>query len=135
MRILVVDDDPLLLTSLREALAQEGHDVVTANGGKAGIDAFLDAQAEGKPFPVVFTDLGMPHVDGRAVTAAIKAAAPETVVLMLTGWGQRLVAEGETPEGVHAVLSKPPRLVDLRRCLAESVMSKTQAEPTEKVMS
>ena len=54
---------------------------------------------------------------------------------MLTGWGQRLVAEGETPEGVHAVLSKPPRLVDLRRCLAESVMSKTQAEPTEKVMS
>ncbi len=135
MRILVVDDDPLLLTSLREALTQEGHDVVTANGGKAGIDAFLDAQAEGRPFPVVFTDLGMPHVDGRAVTAAIKAAAPETVVLMLTGWGQRLVAEGETPEGVHAVLSKPPRLVDLRRCLAESVMSKTQAEPTEKVMS
>ncbi len=134
-RILLVDDDPVLLTSLREALAQEGHEVVTANGGKAGIDAFLDAQALGNPFPVVFTDLGMPHVDGRAVTAAIKAAAPETVVFMLTGWGQRLVTEGETPEGVHTVLSKPPRLVDLRRCLAECVMPKKETEPTEKVMS
>ncbi len=134
-RILIVDDDPVLLTSLREALENEGHAIVTANGGKAGIEAFLDAQAEGNPFPVVFTDLGMPHVDGRAVTAAIKAAAPETVVFMLTGWGQRLVAEGDTPDGVRAVLSKPPRLVDLRRCLGEIVMPKTRVEPTEKVMS
>jgi CheY-like chemotaxis protein len=61
----------------------------------------------------------MPHVDGRAVTAAIKAAAPATFVIMLTGWGQRLVASGEIPEGVVAVLSKPPKLPELRQCLAD----------------
>ena len=115
----MIDDDPVLLTSLRETLVHDGHQVQTANGGKAGIEAFLDALNAGKPFPVVITDLGMPHVDGRAVTAAIKAAAPATFVIMLTGWGQRLVASGEIPEGVVAVLGKPPKLAELRQCLAE----------------
>ncbi len=118
-RILLIDDDPVLLTSLRETLTHDGHQVQTANGGRAGIEAFLDALNAGKPFPLVITDLGMPHVDGRAVTAAIKAAAPATFVIMLTGWGQRLVASGEIPEGVFAVLSKPPKLTELRQCLAE----------------
>ncbi len=118
-KILLIDDDPVLLTSLRETLVHDGHQVQTAHGGKAGIEAFLDAIKAGIPFPVVITDLGMPHVDGRAVSAAIKAAAPATYIIMLTGWGQRLVATGDIPEGVTAVLSKPPKLPELRQCLAE----------------
>jgi len=118
-KILLIDDDPVLLTSLREVLVHDGHQVQTANGGKAGIEAFLDAQKAGKPFPVVITDLGMPHVDGRAVAAAVKAAAPTTAILMLTGWGQRLMGTGEVPPEVQAVLSKPPRINELRQKLAE----------------
>jgi signal transduction histidine kinase len=118
-KILLIDDDPVLLTSLREILVHDGHQVQTANGGKAGIEAFLDALKAGKPFPVVITDLGMPHVDGRVVAAAIKAAAPTTAILMLTGWGQRLLGMGDVPPEVHAVLSKPPRLAELRQKLAE----------------
>jgi CheY-like chemotaxis protein/anti-sigma regulatory factor (Ser/Thr protein kinase) len=118
-RILLIDDDPLLLKSLRESLLEEGHQVESANGGKAGIDSFMRAQNEGTPFRVVITDLGMPHVDGRAVAAAIRAAAPDTAIIMLTGWGQRLVATGESPAEVDAVLSKPPKMVELRQCLAE----------------
>ena len=118
-KILLIDDDPVLLTSLREMLVHDGHQVQTANGGQAGIEAFLDAQKAGQPFPVVITDLGMPHVDGRAVAAAIKAAAPTTSVIMLTGWGQRLVASGDIPDGVVTVLSKPPKLAELRQCLAD----------------
>jgi signal transduction histidine kinase/ActR/RegA family two-component response regulator len=124
-KILLIDDDPVLLTSLREALVHDGHQVQTANGGKAGIEAFLDAQKAGQPFPVVITDLGMPYVDGRAVAAAVKAAAPTTAVLMLTGWGQRLMGTGEAPPEVRAVLSKPPRIHELRQKLAEI----TGAEP------
>jgi signal transduction histidine kinase/ActR/RegA family two-component response regulator len=118
-KILLVDDDALLLTSLRETLVNEGHQVQTAGGGRAGIDAFLDAQKSGRPFPVVITDLGMPHVDGRAVAAAVHAAAPATVIIMLTGWGQRLVAAGDIPPGVTTVMSKPPKLAELRQLLAE----------------
>jgi signal transduction histidine kinase/ActR/RegA family two-component response regulator len=127
--ILLVDDDPVLLTSLREVLEQDGHVVETANGGRAGIEAFNDAQESGKPFRVVITDLGMPHVDGRAVAAAIKAAAPSTAIIMLTGWGQRLVATGDIPTEVVAVLSKPPRIHELRRLIAQCTAERSDARP------
>jgi CheY-like chemotaxis protein len=110
LRVLVVDDDPLVLKSLRDTLEADGHGVTTADGGQAGIDAFLAARAQSNPFPVVITDLGMPYVDGRKVSSAIKSAAPGTTVLLLTGWGQRLVADGDIPPHVDHVLSKPPKL-------------------------
>jgi CheY-like chemotaxis protein len=58
-------------------------------------------------------------VDGRRVAAAIKAVSPQTPVVLLTGWGQRLVSEGDVPPHVDRVLNKPPRLLDLRTALAE----------------
>ena len=118
-RILLIDDDPLLLTSLRDVLVREGHEVETANGGRQGVDAFLESQSVGKPFPVVITDLGMPHFDGRAVATAIATASPGTPIIMLTGWGQRLAATGEIPPEVTGVLSKPPRLTELRQALLQ----------------
>jgi PAS domain S-box-containing protein len=118
MRILIVDDDPLVLGSLRDALEGDGHDVTTADGGQAGIDTFRAAMTRGAPFTVVITDLGMPYVDGRKVSGVIKAAAPDTAVLLLTGWGQRLVAEGDIPPHVDCVLSKPAKIRELREALA-----------------
>jgi len=118
-RILLIDDDPLLLTSLRDVLASEGHQVETAPGGQQGIDTFVAAHESGRGFPVVFTDLGMPHIDGRAVAVAIARVAPATPIFLLTGWGQRLAEAGDTPPHIRAVLSKPPRLNDLRQKLAE----------------
>jgi PAS domain S-box-containing protein len=124
LRILVVDDDPLVLKSLRDALEGDGHDVTTADGGQAGIDTFLAARAQDTPFPIVITDLGMPHVDGRKVSSAIKTAAPGTIVLLLTGWGQRLVTDGDIPPHVDHVLSKPPKLRELRQALAHSLAAR-----------
>jgi signal transduction histidine kinase/CHASE3 domain sensor protein/CheY-like chemotaxis protein len=124
LRILVVDDDPMVLKSLRDALELDGHSVTTADGGQAGINAFLAALAQGNPFPAVITDLGMPYVDGRKVSSVIKTAAPETILLMLTGWGQRLVTEGDVPTHVDRVLSKPPKLRELREALAHCLESR-----------
>jgi signal transduction histidine kinase/ActR/RegA family two-component response regulator len=119
LRILLVDDEPLLLKSLRDALASEGHSLTAAEGGQRGIDEFFAARRRGEPFEVVITDLGMPTVDGRTVAAAIKFASPDTPVILLTGWGQRLHGEGKLPEHVDRVLGKPPRLSELRAALAE----------------
>jgi CheY-like chemotaxis protein/anti-sigma regulatory factor (Ser/Thr protein kinase) len=118
MRILIVDDDPMLLQSLRDALEFDGHKVHTADGGQAGIDAFDASTDAGRPFPVVITDLGMPHVDGRQVAAAIKRANPETRVVMLTGWGQRMSVADNMPVGVDRLLGKPPNMWQLREALA-----------------
>jgi len=121
LRILVVDDDPLLVKSLRDVLEADGHVVTTASGGQAGIDAFSGAQARGQVFDVVITDLGMPYVDGRKVASAIKTVSPATPVILLTGWGRRLMVEGDVPPHVDRVLSKPPRLGELREALALSM--------------
>ncbi len=119
LRILIVDDDPLMIKSLRDTLELDGHGVVTANGGQAGIDMFRAARRPTESFDLVITDLGMPYVDGRKVASAIKAFDEATPVIMLTGWGQRLVAEGEIPAHVDRVLSKPPKLRELRAALAQ----------------
>jgi PAS domain S-box-containing protein len=118
LRILLVDDDPLLLKSLRDILESDGHSVQTADGGQAGIEAFLAAREGAEPFATVVTDLGMPNVDGRAVASVIKAAAPTTPVVLLTGWGHGLQGD-KMPEYVDHVLSKPPRLAELRAALAK----------------
>jgi PAS domain S-box-containing protein len=118
LRLLVVDDDPLLLQALRDILEAGGHSVITANGGQAGIDAFQAALQRNEPFAAVFTDLGMPYIDGRAVAAAVKTKSATTPVILLTGWGKRLASEGEIPPHVDCVLSKPPKPLELREALA-----------------
>jgi CheY-like chemotaxis protein len=122
LRILVVDDDPLLLRSLQRILESDGHVVIAANGGQAGIDAFHAAQKGGDDLSIVITDLGMPHVDGRRLAAAVKAASPSIPVILLTGWGQRLLAEDDVPDHVDQLLSKPPKLRELREALARHGM-------------
>jgi CheY-like chemotaxis protein len=121
LRILLVDDDPLLLKSLRDTLQHDGHVIIATSGGQAGIDAFTEARGRGESVDLVITDLGMPFVDGRKVAAAIKALSPTTPVLMLTGWGQRMIASNDTPPHVDRVLGKPPRMNELRATFAELV--------------
>ncbi len=118
LRILAVDDDPLVLKALRAALESDGHAVTSADGGQAGIDMFQAALGRGEPYALVITDLGMPYIDGRRVAAAIKTAAPATPVVLLTGWGQRIVTDEDLPLHVDRVLSKPPKLAELREALA-----------------
>ncbi len=121
LRILLVDDDPLLIKSLQDTLQDDGHVITAASGGRAGIDAFTAAAQRAERFDVVITDLGMPHVDGRKVAASIKALSPATPVILLTGWGQRLIAANESHPHIDKVLAKPPRLHELRAALAELV--------------
>jgi signal transduction histidine kinase/ActR/RegA family two-component response regulator len=127
LRLLVVDDDPLILMSLRDTLERDGHVVVTANAGQAGIDTFTAARAGTEPFDLVITDLGMPHVNGGKVAGAVKDASPSTPVILLTGWGKRLVAEGDVPPHVNHVLNKPPKLRELREALARCVPGRPHA--------
>ena len=95
--------------------------MVTAEGGQAGIDAFAVSSNGGGHFDAVITDLGMPYVDGRKVATRIRQISPDVPIIMLTGWGHRLIATDDTPEHVSRVLSKPPKMAELRGALAELV--------------
>lgn len=121
LRILVVDDDPMVLKSLRNILEVDGHLVAAADGGQIGIDIFTKALERNDPFSLVITDLGMPYVDGRKVASSIKALSPTTPIILLTGWGQRLLSNGDVPAHIDIVLSKPPKLKELRDALTKAM--------------
>ncbi len=129
LKVLCVDDEPLLRDLLKEVLEYYQHQVETADGGQPGLDLFHRAQTEGHPFDVVITDLGMPGINGREVAERIKAAAPQTAIIMLTGWGTMLEEKGENVTQVDAVLSKPPRVNELIETLAKVTGSVVPNDP------
>jgi PAS domain S-box-containing protein len=126
LRVLLIDDEPLVLEALRSVLEFDGHVITEARDGQKGIEAFRAAHGGTGAFDVVLTDLGMPSTDGRQVAKAIKELSPTTPVILLTGWGQQLADEGSIPPHVDHLLSKPPRLIELRGALARWCR---QAEP------
>ncbi|MCK7494921.1 MAG: response regulator [Comamonadaceae bacterium] len=116
-KLLLVDDDHFVLFPLRDALRDDGHDVSTAEGGREAIELFRRELQRGYPFDAVVTDLGMPEVDGSQVAREIRTMRPSIVVVMLTGWGRRMADDGALPPFVDSLLSKPPRLDELRVAL------------------
>jgi CheY-like chemotaxis protein len=117
-RILLADDDPALLESLRVALEADGHHVMTADDGQSAIDAFEAADHAGAPFAAVITDFVMPIVDGRRVSTVVNQMRPGTPVIMLTGWGHRVRAQDDTLAFVDHIMAKPANLAELRATLA-----------------
>ena len=116
-RILCIDDEPALRALVREILEHDGHKIELADGGQAGVNAFRAALQQKTPFDVVITDLGMPMVDGNAVARAVKVESSSTPVIMLTGWGAFFKNNGDVPTEVDGILSKPPRIQEIRSML------------------
>lgn len=123
LRILFVDDEPLLRQLVRSMLEHDGHSVVVADGGENALSEFRRARANDKPFGAVITDLGMPQMDGRVFARRIKAESPAMPVIMLTGWGTLMRSEEGKPLPVDCVLSKPPKIYELRQALRRTVQT------------
>ena len=101
-RVLIIDDDPLMLDTLRGLLGPAGYEVETAASGEEGIDRYRN-----RPFDCVVTDARMRGVSGLIVCRAIKDHDPVSHVVLLTG------VEHDPEElraaGVDRVLMKPTR--------------------------
>jgi signal transduction histidine kinase/ActR/RegA family two-component response regulator len=129
LRVLFIDDEPLLREMIQEVLSFHQHQVESAEGGEAGMAMFEKAKAKGQPFDVVITDLGMPGMDGKQVAERVKASSPKTPVILLTGWGMMLEEKGEGMSNVDALMNKPPRANDLLQVLAKVVSPGASPRP------
>ncbi len=116
LRVLFVDDEPLIRESLRHAMEQEGHTLIACESGERALEVFRDSLHKDQKFDVVITDLGMPGMSGRQLAAVLKEISPTTPIILLSGWGMTLLAESEPH--VDAVLSKPPNLNVLKATIA-----------------
>jgi signal transduction histidine kinase/CheY-like chemotaxis protein len=128
LRILCVDDEPPVLDVLRIILQSAGHKVEGASNGHGAIEAFRSAKARNESFDVVLTDLGMPKMDGRQVAKIIKEESHNTPVIMLTGWGDIMKVEGNHPEQIDIVLSKPPQVNELFMALRKLTSNTSKAQ-------
>lgn len=117
LRILVIDDELLIRKSVGDVLRRWGHEVLTASSGEEGVAVFRSAREQAEGVDVVITDLGMPKMDGMEVARRIKEVAPQTPVIMVTGWGKQSSSTAERIPHVDILLSKPPQLADLRAAL------------------
>jgi signal transduction histidine kinase/ActR/RegA family two-component response regulator len=120
-RILLVDDDPRLLTVLSDTLESYGHVVTVAAKGEEAVEVFDPSLHD-----VVITDLGMPRMNGWEVAERIKAKSPDTPVFLLTGWGESVAAH-EGSQYVDRVIAKPVSAEALVEQLAELRRSRAPA--------
>jgi signal transduction histidine kinase/ActR/RegA family two-component response regulator len=112
-QVLLVDDDPRLVTVLSDMLRSEGHAVTTVTSGEEALARFDPAAHD-----VVITDLGMPRMNGWEVAERVKARSPSTAVFILTGWGESVSAH-ESSHFVDRVIAKPVSAESLLQQLAE----------------
>jgi len=111
--VLVVDDEEPVLDVLAEMLHALGQEVHAAVGGEAGIASFDRIQPQ-----IVFTDLGMPEVNGWDVALHARTQRPDVALVLVTGWGFQLEEDAAMARGVDVILAKPFTLEDVERALS-----------------
>jgi CheY-like chemotaxis protein len=101
LKILVVDDDPLIRDILTIYLVDDGHRVETAFDGSDGLRKFTHAS-----WDLVLTDGVMPGMNGTELAAAIKKISPRTSVFLVTGTVE-LSGVGDVHSQIDRVIQKP----------------------------
>jgi signal transduction histidine kinase len=126
LRVLVVDDQPLLCEILADYLHKDGHSTVTANDGEEALRKF---QAE--RFDLVITDSAMPGMSGNELAAAVRKLRDDAMIVLLTGFAESGVSSSEMPE-IDAVVGKPVVLATLRQAIAQAVALRHPPPPGER---
>jgi len=108
-RILIVDDQRNMRTTTALVLRQAGYDVTEAESGEVALSRLLV-----EPFDVVLTDLKMAPLDGLAVLRGALQVAPNTQVIVMTGYGTVESAVEAMQLGAYDYVSKPFKENELR---------------------
>ena len=102
VRILVVDDEPVMADSLKQNLVEEGYTVDTASDGTGAIEMF-----DRGGHHIAVCDLQLPDMDGLEVLKHIKDTRPSTEVIVVTGYGSVAKAVEATKAGAFWFMEKP----------------------------
>ena len=102
LRILVVDDDPVVGHLFKEALEGAGHIVVTAGSGAKGLQYVKQLD-----FDLIFLDLKMPEIDGAELLRRIRKLRPGVPVTIVTGYPDSEIMMRALKQGPFTVMRKP----------------------------
>ncbi|HJZ48844.1 MAG TPA: response regulator [Roseiflexaceae bacterium] len=102
LRILVVDDEPVVAESLARLLSEYGHQVVLATDGESGLRRYRE-----QPFDLVITDAVMPVMDGAEFVARLRALDPHAHVMAISGQTAAPLVDRMLQAGAFGFVSKP----------------------------
>jgi DNA-binding NtrC family response regulator len=117
LRVLIVDDEPLIRWSLSETLSECGYQVVESADGRSAREAVCSAS---HAFDVVLLDYRLPDSEDLSLLAFIRQLSPETQVILMTAYGSPEVVRGALDLGVYRVVNKPFEMDDLAALVAEA---------------
>jgi PAS domain S-box-containing protein len=110
-RILLVDNDPQVLSILGEMLKDAGHHVLPVPSGPEALRVFVPSG-----FDLVITNVGMPEMSGWDVAEQLRARDPNVPVIFITGWGLQEEDQARCRRlGITALLFKPVPPPELHR--------------------
>ena len=112
LHVLVVDDDAGVREALTTYLTGDGHTTVVAASAAEGAQRFADGE-----FGLVIVDRAMPGGRGDELAAEVKRQAPDTPVILLTGFADMMGVTGDEPANVDLVLHKPATLDAVRAAI------------------
>jgi len=124
--VLAIDDDPIILQTLRPALCDQGFNVLTSTSGPKGLDMLRYA---GYDVRVVLLDYNMPQLNGAETLQHLRRLNPQTKVIALTGVNINLLPENFR-EGVDKLVQKPFRTADLIASIRELIGEQPPAQAT-----
>jgi twitching motility two-component system response regulator PilH len=119
-RILIVDDEALILLGWEQSLKSAGYDVKTALNGKEALEITLEQKPD-----IVITDLIIPEMNGVELCRRIKTISPETEVLLISGHPEEIYnyqRDFISAGGRDAVLKKPLSVIEMIKAV-ETIMS------------
>jgi DNA-binding response OmpR family regulator len=116
VKILIVDDDPSIRSTLKEVLSRESYQVAAAESGEEALRLMHDGS-----FDLALLDLKMGGMDGLSLMREIRRRAPSTGIIMLTGYATLESAIGALREGAHDYLLKPCEPDVLKSSVREGV--------------
>ena len=128
MRIAVVDDEEIVRKRLQQTLVKEGHQVTTFPSG----EIFLGS-LPGSRFDLVFLDVVLPGLGGMEVLQAIKAQAPDTEVILITGHASLNAAIEAVKLGAFHYASKPLKLEEIRHLTQKALEHKRLLEENRRL--
>jgi DNA-binding response OmpR family regulator len=121
-KILIIDDNEDVLSTLYQFLSHKQYQVVSATNGLDALKLF-DAEKEG--FDLIITDLVMPSISGVAIIAIVKDKKPNIPIIAITGWGEHPEALA-TEAKADVVLEKPFELSELEKLIKRLLSNRTQ---------
>ena len=117
-RILIAEDEEAIRQLVARALAQDGHQVITANDGAEALDVLI---RERGAFELLLTDIRMPVMDGIALALAATRDYPALTILLMTGYADQRERAHGLDALIHDVVTKPFSLATIRTAVGDAL--------------